>query len=538
MSLALVTALMTVMVVVSGPVSPVKALALSVSGVSSSTADGSYKAGDVVSIQVTFTQNATVTGTPQLQLETGTTDRLVNYTSGSGTTVLTFNYTVQAGDTSSDLDYVSTTALTLNGGTISNAVTTTDQAVLTLAAPGATNSLGANKAIVIDTTAPTVTGVSSSTANGTYVAGAAVSIQVTFSQAVTVAVATPQLTLETGGTDRVVNYSSGSGTTVLTFSYTVQVGDASADLDYVATTSLALNSATIRDAALNDAVLTLAAPGAANSLGANKAIVIDTSAPTVTGVSSSTANGTYGLGSVVSIQVTFSETVSVIGTPQLALELGTTDRAINYTSGSGTATLTFAYTVSPGDTSADLDYMSTIALTLNGGTIRDGAIHNALLVLAAPGTAGSLGANKAIVINTSTPTTVPPVTVPPATVPPTTVPPTLGLAAGTPISISAPPLLRVAADIEIAVIGRKVTLGIQSSKLLNSARIVSYRIVLRSTKGNVVRARTITFGDKGSTKRPNFNFLTVDAYRVEIVATNANGKRLAKWTSPIVRIKS
>jgi len=56
----------------------------------------------------------------------------------------------------------------------------------------------------------------------------------------------------------------------------VQAGDTSADLDYVATNSLALNSGTITDSAGNNATLTLPTPGAANSLGANKAIVIDT----------------------------------------------------------------------------------------------------------------------------------------------------------------------------------------------------------------------------------------------------------------------
>ena len=43
----------------------------------------------------------------------------------------------------------------------------------------------------------------------------------------------------------------------------------------MATTSLALNGGTIRDAATNNATLTLAAPGAAGSLGANKALVVD-----------------------------------------------------------------------------------------------------------------------------------------------------------------------------------------------------------------------------------------------------------------------
>src|SRR5262249_31805714 len=151
----------------------------------------------------------------------------------------------------------------------------------TLATPGAANSLGANKALVIDTQAPTVSSVSSTTANGTYGVGQVIAVTVTFSEAVTVS-GTPQITLETGATDAVVNYSSGSGTNTLTFNYTVASPQASADLDYQSTTALALNGGTINDAAGNAATLTLATPGAANSLGANKALVIDTIAPTVT----------------------------------------------------------------------------------------------------------------------------------------------------------------------------------------------------------------------------------------------------------------
>ena len=58
----------------------------------------------------------------------------------------------------------------------------------------------------------------------------------------------------------------------------MQSGDSSADLDYAATNSLALNGGTIRDVAANDATLTLPTVGGANSLAGNKDIVIDTSA--------------------------------------------------------------------------------------------------------------------------------------------------------------------------------------------------------------------------------------------------------------------
>jgi uncharacterized protein (TIGR03437 family) len=241
---------------------------------------------------------------------------------------------------------------------------------------------------------PTVTNVTSSTANGTYGVGANISIQITFSAAVNVT-GTPQLALNSGGT---ANYSSGTGTATLTFTYVVASGQNSADLDYTSTSALTLNGGTIKDAGSNAAVLTLPAPGTAGSLGANKNIIINTTpATTITNVTSTIPNGTYGVNAVIPIQVTFSAVVNVTGTPQLALNSGGT---ASYSSGTGTATLTFNYTVAGGQSSAKLDYSSTSALTLNGGTIKDAGSNAATLTLPAPGAAGSLSANKNIVIYT------------------------------------------------------------------------------------------------------------------------------------------
>ena len=124
----------------------------------------------------------------------------------------------------------------------------------------------------------------------------------------------------------------------------------------------------------------------------------DSIAPTITNVTSTVADGTYLSGAVIPITITFSEAVIVTGTPQLTLETGVIDRVVNYISGSGTATLTFIYTSQSGDSSTDLDYVSSNALALNGGTIRDTATNNAILTLPAPGALGSLGANKEIVV--------------------------------------------------------------------------------------------------------------------------------------------
>ncbi|HEX8911060.1 MAG TPA: Calx-beta domain-containing protein, partial [Humisphaera sp.] len=122
----------------------------------------------------------------------------------------------------------------------------------------------------------------------------------------------------------------------------------------------------------------------------------------VSNVTSTTANGAYGSGSVITITVAFDAAVTVTGTPTLALNSGGT---ANYSSGSGTSTLTFTYVPSVGHNSADLDYTSTSALSLNGGTISSSGTP-AVLTLPAPGSAGSLGANKNIVVDTIRPALV------------------------------------------------------------------------------------------------------------------------------------
>ncbi|MFX1493143.1 MAG: NosD domain-containing protein, partial [Promethearchaeota archaeon] len=358
-----------------------------VSEVSSTKADGIYTTGEIIDITILFSETVYVTGTPQLALNTGAN---ANYYSGNETATLTFRYIVAAGHTSSDLDYTSINALSLNGGTIKDSEDL--NADLTLPAPGTLGSLGANKDIVIDTTAPTISGVSATNADGTYTVGANIFITVSFSENVYVT-GTPQLALNTGVN---AGYSSGSGTATLTFTYTVASGQNSPDLDYTSTNALSLNGGTIRDIVDIDAVLTIPPPGAAGSLGANKDIVIDTTAPTISDVTATNPNGNYGIGADIFITITFSETVYVAGTPQLALNTGVN---ADYSSGHGTDTLTFTYTVASGQSSSDLDYTSTNALSLNGGTIQDAGTNDATLTLASPGAPGSLGANKNIVID-------------------------------------------------------------------------------------------------------------------------------------------
>lgn len=120
---------------------------LRVIDVSSTTDNGEYTTNAVIAVTVQFSSNVNVTGTPRLQLETGLDDGFASYASGSGTDTLTFNYIVQEGDASGDLDYLGSDALSLSGGTIIGAV---GDASLVLPNPGGPNSLSANKNIVLN----------------------------------------------------------------------------------------------------------------------------------------------------------------------------------------------------------------------------------------------------------------------------------------------------------------------------------------------------------------------------------------------------
>jgi type II secretory pathway pseudopilin PulG len=61
-------------------------------------ANGNYVLGQTLTFTATLPLNITVTGTPRLDLLIGANTRYATYTGGSGTTVLTFSYTVQASD--------------------------------------------------------------------------------------------------------------------------------------------------------------------------------------------------------------------------------------------------------------------------------------------------------------------------------------------------------------------------------------------------------------------------------------------------------
>lgn len=285
----------------------------SITGVNTITPDGGYKVGDTITTTITFDQAVVVdasNGTPSLLLETGAVDRQAVYVSGSGTNTLTFRYVVQAGDTTTRLDYTSAAALALNGGSIRSA--TQFDAVLALPTPGGGDSLAAQHAIRIDGVAPTVTGVQLPAA-GTYVAGQTLDITVNYSEAVTVSGngAAPRLavTLDDGRI-AYADYVSGSGSNALLFRYTVQAGQQAAT-GLALAGSLEANGAALRDAVGNSASTTL------SGVGATSGIRVDAVTPTVAAITR--LDGSATSGQPVRYQVSFSENVSGVNAADFAL---------------------------------------------------------------------------------------------------------------------------------------------------------------------------------------------------------------------------
>ncbi len=124
---------------------------------------------------------------------------------------------------------------------------------------------------------------------------------------------------------------------------------------------------------------------------------------TVTLVDSTAAAGSYGPGAILPITIRFSSPVVVTGTPRLTLETGASDAVVDFSSGSGTRTLTFVYTVANGHLTPALDCTSTTSLALNGGSIGSATGYAATLTLPVPGSAGSLSAQRTIVLTATPP---------------------------------------------------------------------------------------------------------------------------------------
>ena len=122
-------------------------LAVSLVAISSATniQSGILNAGDSVTVTVTMSEPTTVSGTPQIGLQIGSTTVQADYASGSGSTDLLFVYVIQAGQTDPDGISIDADSLTFNNGSLTD--TAGNNATLTHTA------VVANSSYKVDTTA-------------------------------------------------------------------------------------------------------------------------------------------------------------------------------------------------------------------------------------------------------------------------------------------------------------------------------------------------------------------------------------------------
>ena len=137
------------------------------------------------------------------------------------------------------------------------------------------------------------------------------------------------------------------------------------------------------------AALLIAAAGLLSPGGTPQAFAqVDTTAPTIssititsdTGDEDSTwdDDGVYGIGDRIRVTITFSENMTVTGSPRLELDVGGAAKAAEYESAEGSKVV-FGYTVIEGDADNDGIAVGENKLTLNAGSIKDAADNTANL---------------------------------------------------------------------------------------------------------------------------------------------------------------
>ncbi len=295
------------------------------------TADGSYPESTIVDVSLNISEAVvvnTVSGTPGIVLNSGGTGTW----NGAGSQTLLFDYTVMAGENTSDLDLSSYSQ---------GATTVRDQAGndLNTTLPGSPDTLADLHDIEIDTEAPRISSFTSIPAAEDYGPGESLIIEARFSEATVANIITsPTLSLDSGGT---ATWTAITALDEAEFSYTVGAGQDSGDLSV---TAVSLFDSGIEDAAGNALDVTL--PLGADSLAGGQDIIVDTTRPAPVLSSVDVTNGGTIAGPPAQIfSATFTDATSVAGfDPQNTGDLTVTNATISNSIQSGN---TWTFDVTP-----------------------------------------------------------------------------------------------------------------------------------------------------------------------------------------------
>ena len=328
--------------------------------------DGTFITSNNLDFIVHYNQNVSMTNSARIQIDIGGTTKYADYFSGTGTSSITFRYTVTAPDSDNDGITIGNNSIDLNTtGVLADLAGNNAGLDMTTFIPSLANVFVNVNPVTISSVTPPADATYTQTQNIDFIINISENVNVT---------GNPQITIDIGGTTKYATYLSGTGTSALTFRYTVESG--LYDNNGISVTSpLGLNGGTIQNAGLENLNLIFTPPVMPN-------ILVDSMPPSISSVTPP-ADSTYVETNNLDFIIITSENVDVTGSPQLQINIGGTIKYATYLSGTGTSALTFRYTIEAG--LYDNDGITTASpLILNGGTIQNASLQNLLLTFTPP----------------------------------------------------------------------------------------------------------------------------------------------------------
>ena len=346
-----------------------------------------YVRGETIVARIRFSEDVEVVGSPQLTLTIGSESRQATFV-GTVRNGVYFTYEVQAADHDIDGISIGADVLSLNGGSIRDR--TGNDAEFRWSSPAFANDPGHKvDGGTQDTIAPKV--VYASVARRaldffTYVFGQTIRVRVRFNEKVEVK-GNPHLALTIGTETRQATYAYSTETVngLLHFVYQVQADDLDANGISIGVDALTLSGGSIRDAAGNDAELSLGDHAVVDDWSSKvdgvRRVDFPATVRDVWIIPRSPRGDTYLLGDIIEVQVLFGERVGVTDNPQLALTIGPATRQATYEYTFLDRLVHFRYEVQAGDFDGDGISAGVNALNLNGGSIQDWASNDVELSL-------------------------------------------------------------------------------------------------------------------------------------------------------------
>lgn len=203
---------------------------------------------------------------------------------------------------------------------------------------------------------------------------------VRFNGQVTV-VGAPYITVTIQGISRHAAYVHGSGTATLLFEYQLVIGDYAGPGGVVVSSPVQLNSGHIYKLGTTTAATITFTPPTMSS------VTVTSTSATVNTATGITNGHHYVSSNAISLTLTYDESVTVTGSPSIAVNISATVRQMVYASGSGTAALVFTYSpVVSGDVCTAGQFSVASTVVLNSGTINDSTGTPAILTYTPPTT--------------------------------------------------------------------------------------------------------------------------------------------------------